>query len=63
MALASSLMLVVSILVACGGGSVTGVSPGQPPPPTPQSVTVTISVQASSDHINSPLGVVTVTVP
>jgi len=63
MAFASGLVLVVSIVAACGGGSAVGVSSGQPPPPTPQSATVTISVQASSDHINSPLGVVTVTVP
>jgi hypothetical protein len=62
---ASGLVLIVSIVVACGGGSVGGVSPGQPPPPppTPQSATVTISVQASSNHLNSPLGVLTVTVP
>jgi hypothetical protein len=66
-AFASGLLVVASIVAACGGGSAGGVSSGQPPPtpppPTPQSATVTISVQASSDHISSPLGVVTVTVP
>jgi hypothetical protein len=65
MAFASGLVLILSIVAARGGGSAGGVSSGQlsPPPPTPQSTTVTIFVQASSDHISSPLGVLTVTVP
>ena len=64
MAFASGLVLIMSIVAACGGGSAGG-SSGQPspPPPTPQSVTVTIPVQASSDHVNSSLGSLTVTVP
>jgi subtilisin family serine protease len=64
-AFASGLVLILFVVVACGGGSAGGVSSGQPPPPppTPQSATVTISVQASSNLINPPLGVVTVTVP
>jgi hypothetical protein len=62
-AFASGLVLILSVLVACGGGSAGGVSAGQPSPPPPQAATATISIQASSDHINSPLGIVTVTIP